>query len=158
MKCYDKEFAQNYFQWDIKNMRNFPDWFFGSLREHMVKVFIYSKELCNGDYIVQEEEFIEVVKQEEFDGLFDTIKEETKQEEKTEIYNHYSHRGDASMLKKDKWCNHQIKDTYDNNIYRLAHLQDNRILPCPYKNIEERNNSHYKCEDIVLIDKDDKNG
>lgn len=44
-----------------------------------------------------------------------------------------------------KWCVWQDED--NEGVYCTAHIHEDRVLNCPYKNLEERQRSDYPCQD-----------
>ena len=44
-----------------------------------------------------------------------------------------------------KWCVWQDED--NEGVYCTAHIHEDRVLNCPYKNFEERQRANYPCQD-----------
>ena len=44
-----------------------------------------------------------------------------------------------------KWCVWQDED--NEGVYCTAHIHEDRVLNCPYKNLEERQRADYPCQD-----------
>ena len=66
-------------------------------------------------------------------------------------------RGDANYCpscgaKMDgwKWCVWQDED--NEGVYCTAHIHEDRVLNCPYKNLEERQRADYPCQDYRPMD------
>ena len=57
---------------------------------------------------------------------------------------HYGQCGGARM-EGWKWCVWQDED--NEGVYCTAHIHEDRVLNCPYKNLEERQRADYPCQD-----------
>lgn len=49
-----------------------------------------------------------------------------------------------------KWCVWQDED--NEGVYCTAHIHEDRVLNCPYKDLEERQRADYPCQDYRPID------
>ena len=49
-----------------------------------------------------------------------------------------------------KWCVWQDED--NEGVYCTAHIHEDRVLNCPYKNLEERQRADYPCQDYRPMD------
>ena len=48
------------------------------------------------------------------------------------------------------WCVWQDED--NEGVYCTAHIHEDRVLNCPYKDLEERQRADYPCQDYRPID------
>lgn len=49
-----------------------------------------------------------------------------------------------------KWCVWQDED--NEGVYCTVHIHEDRVLNCPYKNLEERQRADYPCQDYRPMD------
>lgn len=59
-------------------------------------------------------------------------------------------------MKNKRWCIWQDEDTI--GVYCTAHIHEDRVLNCPYKNLEERQRADYPCQDYRPMDGVRKDG
>lgn len=55
-----------------------------------------------------------------------------------------------------KWCVWQDED--NEGVYCTAHIHEDRVLNCPYKDLEERQRADYPCQDYRPMDGGQSNG
>lgn len=51
----------------------------------------------------------------------------------------------GARMEGRKWCVWQDED--NEGVYCTAHIHEDRVLNCPYKNLEERKRANYPCQD-----------
>ena len=56
----------------------------------------------------------------------------------------------GARMEGRKWCVWQDED--NEGVYCTAHIHEDRVLNCPYKDLEERQRADYPCQDYKPID------